>query len=126
MIADRSLGRLAWVIAGILGITLTVSGCRLDVATTSSILTKARAQGIPYALYTHCGINELSIGGKYFQRVGGSLTDGSGNPPMGWGNPYQRGTLRLVGDIAVFHDEVGHIETFKIRSESAGPLMICS
>lgn len=64
--------------------------------------------------------------GKYFKHVGGSLSDGSGNPPDGWGNPYQRGTLSVSGDIAVFRDEVGHVETFKVRPNATGFPTICS
>jgi len=36
---------------------------------------------IPYNLYTHCGIG-------YYETTP-PLNDGSGNPPPGWGNPYQ-------------------------------------
>jgi len=77
-------------------------------------------------LYTHCGINGLKVNGRYFQHVGGSLDDGSGNPPKGWGNPYQRGTLTVSGDLAIFRDDVGHLEKFKVRPGVSGPPVLCS
>lgn len=86
---------------------------------------------VPFDLYTHCGINELKANGRYFQRVGGILVDGSrtpsglGNPPSGWGNPVQHGTLTITGDIAVFRDKEGHVETFKVRSLATGFLNMC-
>ena len=54
-------------------------------------------------LYTHCGINGIMIAGRWWQAER-PLNDGEGNPPTGWGNPYQPGTLRLVDEeTAVFH-----------------------
>ena len=55
-----------------------------------------------FDLYTHCGINGLMIAGRWWQ-ADPPLNDGQGNPPTGWGNPYQPGTLRLVDqETAVF------------------------
>ena len=58
----------------------------------------------PYQLYTHCGIYEARIGNRYFEAVH-PLSDGQGNPPPGWGNPYQQGTMTLLPPAgAVFRD----------------------
>ncbi len=83
-------------------------------------------QPVPFDLMTHCGINELRSNGRYFQRVGGVLDDGSGNPPSGWGKPFQHGTLSVSGDVAVFRDKVGHVETFKVRPGATGFLNMCA
>jgi hypothetical protein len=37
------------------------------------------------------------VDGRWYERVGGNLDDGHGNPPAGWGNPYQAGTLTKPG-----------------------------
>lgn len=83
-------------------------------------------QTIPFELYTHCGISELKAFGKYFERVGGTLSDGFGNPPKGWGNPYDSGTLSVVGLTAIFRDNRGHEVRFKLRPGAKGFSTICS
>lgn len=81
---------------------------------------------VPFDLYTHCGIGEIKALGKYFERVGGTLGDGFGNPPKGWGNPYDRGTLSIVGNSATFRDDQGHEVNFKLRPQATGFSTLCS
>ncbi|MEU1231995.1 hypothetical protein [Streptomyces sp. NPDC005828] len=79
---------------------------------------------IPFDLYTHCGIDEARIGSRYFAAET-PLSDGSGNPPEGWGNPYQRGTMTLTSETeAVFTDDAGHEVKFRARpgTEPSKPL----
>jgi hypothetical protein len=62
----------------------------------------------PFDLYTHCGVLGTDVGGVWFA-ADPPLVEGAGNPPAGWGNPYQPGTLTLVdAGEALFADEVGH------------------
>lgn len=81
--------------------------------------------GVAYSLYTHCGIRELRYGGAWYAHDGGLLDDGNGNPPRGWGNPYQAGRLAIAGATATFTDAAGHRETFHRRPGTA-PSIICS
>ena len=81
---------------------------------------------IPFELYTHCGIGEIKAFGKYFERVGGTLGDGFGNPPKDWDNPYDSGTLSVVGNSAVFRDTHGHEVNFKLRPKATGFSTMCS
>lgn len=71
-------------------------------------------------LYTHCGVIDLEIDGVWYEREGGLLSDGNGNPPPGWENPYQEGTVESLGDDAViFKDSAGHEEKFvKVESRN--------
>jgi len=70
----------------------------------------------PYLLYTHCGIDEARIGNRYYEAVH-PLSDGHGDPPAGWGNPYQRGTMTLLSpDEAVFRDDAGHQVLFRLQT----------
>ncbi|WP_421742932.1 hypothetical protein [Cellulomonas sp.] len=79
-----------------------------------------------FSLYTHCGIHELTYDGGWYVRQGGRLDDGSGNPPDGWDNPTQAGTLTVTGDEAVFTDVEGHEEHFDLRHGADKPLQLCS
>lgn len=121
-----STARVASAIAMALVVAVTVSGCRSAGVAPDVTATTTQVQAVPFDLYTHCGINELSINGKYFQHVGGTLSDGSGNPPSGWDNPYQHGILSVSGGIAVFRDDHGHHETFKVRTGATAFQTICS
>lgn len=110
-----------------LAVTLKVGPAKTSIRTA----TVKSIQLVPFDLPTHCGIDELMANGRYFQRVGGVLVDGSrtpsglGNPPPGWGNPGQRGTLAITGDVAVFRDKEGHVETFKVRPGATRFLNMC-
>ncbi|MGW7365938.1 hypothetical protein ACWGI8_21495 [Streptomyces sp. NPDC054841] len=89
---------------------------------------RARPSGraIPYDLYTHCGIDEARIGSTYFEAQT-PLDDGAGNPPEGWDNPTQRGTMTLTsGTQAVFTDDAGHEVTFRARPGATGFKRICA
>ncbi|MCX4448156.1 hypothetical protein [Streptomyces sp. NBC_01789] len=81
---------------------------------------------VPYDLYTHCGIDEARVGSTYFEAVS-PLSDGSGNPPDGWGNPTQRGTMTLKpGGKAVFTDDAGHEVHFRARPGASTFKRICA
>jgi hypothetical protein len=83
-------------------------------------------QGIPFSLYTHCGVHELHTADGWYERVGGVLDDGNGNPPAGWDNPEQRGTLAGSGPTVVFRDRAGHRETFRLRPGATSPKILCA
>ena len=79
--------------------------------------------GVEYHLdlYTHCGIRGADVGGVWFA-ADPPLVDAGGNPPAGWGNPHQRGTLTLeTADEAVFRDDLGHEVQLRAAPESERP-----
>ena len=105
---------LVWVLGGCAGID-PPAGAGVQQSAT------------PFELYTHCGVNELRTDdGRFFERADGPLTDGSGNPPPGWGNPSQSGQLVVADDVAVFTDELGHREEFHVREGATDFLQFCA
>lgn len=50
----------------------------------------------PFVLSTHCGIRDAYFDGRPWV-ADPVLSDGSDNPPAGWDNPAQVGTMTLVG-----------------------------
>jgi hypothetical protein len=108
-------------------LALVLSGCGsggagADVAPPQGV----DSTPVAFELYTHCGIHELSFDGGWYERTGGALDDGSGNPPAGWDNPYQAGTLTRSGTTVVFTDRFGHRETFVLREGASAPKTVCS
>jgi hypothetical protein len=82
--------------------------------------SSAGPKPVPYNLYTHCGIDYARVGNRYYEATP-PLSDGSGNPPPGWGNPYQPGTLTVISPTkAVFTDTAGHRVVFTLVP-SGGP-----
>ena len=80
----------------------------------------------PYLLYTHCGIDEARVGNRYYEAVH-PLSDGHGDPPAGWGNPYQRGTMTLLSpDEAVFRDDAGHQVLFRAQAGARSFQHVCA
>lgn len=49
-----------------------------------------------YVLYVHCGVRWARLDGVWWETK--PLDDDSANPPDGWGNPYDAGTMTLVDD----------------------------
>lgn len=88
-------------------------------------LTRPTAyEAMPYRLLTHCGIEWARIRGTFW-KAGHRVSDGHGNPPAGWGNPYQAGTLSFSSrDTAVFTSGAGRV-TFHRTERTRAPL-VCS
>jgi hypothetical protein len=78
----------------------------------------------PFRLYTHCGIEWALIAGVYWHATR-PLSDGQGNPPAGWGNPFQDGTLILLDQsTARFTSAAGSV-TLR-RTDRTEPPFVCS
>lgn len=68
-----------------------------------------------YHLLTRCGIDEAIVGGRYYEAIR-PLSDGHGDPPPGWGSPFQTGTMAVTSATrAVFTDPAGHRVVFRLR-----------
>jgi len=73
-----------------------------------------------YTLYTHCGIEWTRIDGVWW-RATTPLSDGNANPPPGWGNPYDKGQMEIVGEsAAVYRGVEGDVE-FERTDEVEAP-----
>lgn len=112
-------------------LTLAVAATTSLAACSSSGHAARRPSGPPeptgsaYALYTHCGIHEARVGHTYYV-ADDPLDDGHGNPPAGWGNPYQQGTMATpTPGVAVFSDSLGHVVRFHARPGATSFLQIC-
>lgn len=83
--------------------------------------------GVAFAfeLTTHCGIDEARVGSVYFEAER-PLIVGAGNPPAGWANPFQRGTMTLTSaSAAVFRDPAGHEVRFLARQGATSFKHLC-
>jgi hypothetical protein len=115
-------GRLILALALAAGV---LTGCARADEGAQTVQATPSGRTIPFDLYTHCGIDEARIGSTYFEAEI-PLSDGSGNPPQGWDNPTQRGTMTLKSATeAVFTDDAGHEVTFRARPGASAYKLIC-
>jgi hypothetical protein len=104
-------------------VALALAGCGSHTSSSTGTATHA-GEGRPYQLYTHCGIEWARIDGTFWHAQH-PLSDGSGNPPAGWGHPFQDGTLVFTSrNIARFDSPEGSV-TFE-RTSRRQPPLICS
>jgi len=72
-----------------------------------------------YVLYTHCGIEWTRIDGLWWRTT---VRGDDGNPPSGWGNPYDAGRLVIVDqDSATYSGGPGDDITFERTSLAEAP-----
>lgn len=116
--------KLGTVAAAAVG-ALALAGCGVDQGAGGSPGGNPSARSSPYALYTHCGIDEANIEGRWYQ-ANPPLSDGSGNPPKGWGNPFQQGVVTFTSETeVVFSDDAGHRVLLILRAGASGPRRVC-
>ncbi|MGW1881693.1 hypothetical protein [Streptomyces sp. NPDC001970] len=116
---------LALAAGALTGCAAANGGGAAEVRPAASGPPAGSGRTMPFDLYTHCGIDEARIGSTYFEAEN-PLSDGSGNPPEGWDNPTQHGTMTLVsGTEAVFTDDAGHEVTFRARPGATAFKLIC-
>lgn len=69
--------------------------------------------GVAYTVtvFTHCGLRHVDFDGSEWG-ISGPLSDGSGNPPHGFANPDDTGTVTLTSpDTAIYVSELGERRT---------------
>ena len=65
-----------------------------------------------FQLYTHCGLDwplAMDFDGSFWDPIG-VASDGYGNPPPGYGNPIDRGTITLISPtLARYRSSTGTV-----------------
>ena len=76
-----------------------------------------------FQLYTHCGLDAptaMDFDGSFWDPMGpGPASDGSRNPPSGYGNPIDQGTITLISPTrAQYRSHTGTVSRWSLH---AGP-----
>jgi len=100
-------------------IVLSVLICLAAAACTHGDRTSPKSVG--YRLYTHCGVLYADLNGtRYYADP--PLSDGHGDPPRGWGNPFDEGTLTIVDANTIdFNDPARNHARFTTHPASGIP-----
>ena len=76
-----------------------------------------------YTIYTHCGIRSAFFDGRRWI-ADPILSVDNVNPPPGWGNPFDKGSMELVAeDLAKFTSSAGLVADFLARFTSSAGLV---
>lgn len=111
-------------VAGLL--LLTLAGCGSPAASPEPSASASTRVIEGFELYTHCGIREAKIGGDFYTATP-VLADGNGNPPGGWGNPGQVGTMTVDGNGTARFSAPGGLEAdFRLRPGATTRVTVCS
>ena len=108
-------------------IALAACGSAITPAGSQGPSASAKGHVTPaFDLYTHCGVREAKIGSDFYA-ASPVLDDGNGNPPTGWGNPWQIGTMTVYGNGTAHFSAPGGLEAdFHLRPGATDWRMICS
>ena len=80
--------------------------------------------GVPYRLqlYTHCGLDwpmAMDFDGSFWNPIAPGPAPEGGNPPAGFGNPYDQGTVTLISPaLAQYRSSTGAVVQWR---RQAGP-----
>ena len=86
--------------AAVLAAALIATGCG---GSASSQEGGDEPISTPLSVYTHCGVENTRIDGRWWHAKPSLYDEKGGGPPAGWGDPYQEGTLTVESaDRAVF------------------------
>ena len=74
-------------------------------------------------LFTHCGLDwpgVVDFDGSFWDPIGsGPASDRNANPPPGYGNPYDRGTIMLISQtLAQYRSSGGSVMQFNRHAGS--------
>lgn len=101
-----------------LGLVVALSACEQAGPLALPLEEEERAEiGVRYLheLYTHCGILGTSFAGQGWVADPPLTDEGGVNPPSGWGNPFEEGTIELLSaDEAEFRGESGMVAKFRL------------
>lgn len=109
---------------------LTACGMTSDLPTDAEQTAYAESappvgEAVDYFVYTHCGVESLSVGGRWWHAVeplyGGN---GPGDSPDGWGDPYQEGELTLNSEDSITFEAKGEEVEF-VPAPDDKPMRMC-
>jgi len=79
---------------------LVTTGCSSAGSTQDA---SEGTSGTPFTLYTHCGVENVRLDGRWWHARRPLYNDERSGPPAGWGDPHQEGTLTMESaERAVF------------------------
>ncbi len=77
-----------------------------------------------YVLYVHCGVRWARIDGTWWETAA-PLDDGNANPPNGWGNPYDAGSLTVVDETTAEYRGGPDVTVRFGRTDATEPPFAC-
>lgn len=122
----RVIGRL---VLCTIAVASVLTACADEQPTNADMIAYAESappmgEAVRFFIYTHCGVESLRVDGRWWRAVE-TLPGGGepGEPPDGWGDPYQEGELTLNSKDSITFETKGEEVDF-VPSEDE-PTKMC-
>jgi len=78
-----------------------------------------------FTLYTHCGVRRAYFDGRHWITEP-ELSVRNGNPPPGWGNPIDKGSMKMITEnLARYTSASGAVAEFRPLAEGEEDVWSC-
>lgn len=77
-----------------------------------------------FSVYTHCGVENVRIDGRWWHAKAPLYDDGRTGPPDGWGDPYQEGRLTVESAKRAVFEFAGQRVVF-VPAPNNAPVRVC-
>lgn len=78
----------------------------------------------PFTVYTHCGVENVRINGRWWHAEPPLYNDDRSGPPDGWGDPFQEGTLTVESPRRAVFEALDRRVVFVPAPDNA-PVRVC-
>jgi hypothetical protein len=95
-----------------------------DSSSASEAEATGSAGGEPFEVYTHCGVESARIQGRWWHAEPPLYNEARSGPPAGWGDPHQKGTLRVESDARAVFEAKGQQVVF-VPAPDNQPVRMC-
>ena len=100
---------------------LLTTGCG-GAATTQLLAEESSSR--PFSVYTHCGVENVRIDGRWWHARPPLYNEERSGPPAGWGDPHQEGTLTVESADRAIFEALGQRVVF-VPAPDNEPVRVC-
>lgn len=111
------LARHAAVVAAV----LLATGCGSSPPPPETV---AEPTSRPFSVYTHCGVENVRIDGRWWHAQPPLYNEDRSGPPSGWDDPLQQGTLTIESAQRAVFEALGQRVVF-VPAPDNEPVRVC-
>ncbi len=106
----------------VLGTSLIATGCGGSASTQPAV--ESEPSSTPFTVYTHCGVENVRIDGRWWHAEPPLYNDEQSGPPESWSDPYQEGRLTFESPERAVFEARGQRVVF-VPAPDNEPVRVC-